>query len=144
MSVPSKTMIKNSRWNRRFLRHLSPEQKLQRKKELQRDRERHNKKKISKWRKTWLAKFRKKFLVESQSGTTPKKPLFRNPLNERAVYLYQNGHTLLAIAQMLNMSSGRVGKRWCVTSMGTIKVAAKSARPDDFHRLAISEAVSAK
>ena len=108
MNRLSKTKLKNSRWNRWLLRHLSPEQKRQRKIELQRDWQRRNKKKIRNWRKAWLRKFHKQFHAKNRLATDPKKPLFRNPLNERAVYLYQNGHTSLAIAKTLDISPGSV------------------------------------
>jgi hypothetical protein len=56
------------------LRHLSPEQKRQRKIELQRDWQRLNKKKIPKARKAWLRKFREKFLLQKRLGKTPDNP----------------------------------------------------------------------
>jgi hypothetical protein len=90
------------------LRHLSPEQKRQRKIELQRDWQRLNKKKIPKARKAWLRKFREKFLLQKQLGKTPNKPLFRKTLYQCAVCLYRVGFDSPTISKKLNLTNGSV------------------------------------
>lgn len=107
MSIPAETIVKDNRWNRTFLGGLTPEQRRLRKIRLQRDWQKRNKRKMQKARNVWLQKFRKKFILKNLPAKIPK-PLFRNPLNDRAVFLYRSGYTSPAIAEMLNISKGNV------------------------------------
>jgi hypothetical protein len=102
------TKLRNSRWNRSLLRHLSPEQKNQRKIELQRDWQRRNKKRIPKARKAWLRKFRNKFLLQKRLGKILNKPFFRKTQYQCAVCLYRVGFDSPTISKKLNLTNGSV------------------------------------